>query len=400
MKKLLVYSFSLFLLIGLWSCSKDDSFSRKLGESEISLDTALGSYSDADGSSTSTSGSGSQVDPGQLTAGEWNDLDNWSFWTTLMENPDYGDFRAKWEFFPDKRYSVLVRGANGLPLNDCIVRLKNTSNDIIWEARTDNFGKAELWAGLYTENNDAFKIVADYFGMVSVNYNPVMSENGLNQLLINFNSVTEQKVDIAFVVDATGSMGDELEYLKTELNDVITRVKFGNENLNLRLGSIFYRDQGDDYVTKISPFDSNIATTNNFINAQFAGGGGNFPEAVHSALEEAVDQLEWSPSAVSRIIFLLLDAPPHHQEDVIRSLHNSVRDAAKKGIKIIPVTASGINKETEFLMRFFELATNSTYVFITNHSGIGNEHIEATVGEYEVEYLNDLMVRLVKKYVE
>ncbi|MCB0845041.1 MAG: hypothetical protein KDE26_17455, partial [Bacteroidetes bacterium] len=58
----------------------------------------------------------------------------------------------------------------------------------------------------------------------------------------------------------------------------------------------------------------------------------------------------------------------------------------------------GVNKETEFLMRFFALATNGTYVFITDDSGIGNDHLEPTVGDFEVEYLNELIIRLVKEY--
>lgn len=78
----------------------------------------------------------------------------------------------------------------------------------------------------------------------------------------------------------------------------------------------------------------------------------------------------------------------------------SMHGGAKKGIKIIPITASGIDKETEFLMRFFAISTNGTYVFITNHSGIGNEHLEPTVGDYEVEFLNDLMVRLINESLE
>jgi hypothetical protein len=39
-------------------------------------------------------------------------------------------------------------------------------------------------------------------------------------------------------------------------------------------------------------------------------------------------------------------------------------------------------------------------VFITNDSGIGNDHLEPTVGEFKVEYLNDLMVRLINQYLE
>ncbi len=78
---------------------------------------------------------------------------------------------------------------------------------------------------------------------------------------------------------------------------------------------------------------------------------------------------------------------------IVNDLNAIIKKAAEKGIKIIPVSASGVNKDTEFLFRFFAVATNGTYVFITNNSGIGGDHIEATVGDYEVELLNDLMVR-------
>ena len=105
-------------------------------------------------------------------------------------------------------------------------------------------------------------------------------------------------------------------------------------------------------------------------------------------------------SARTRLLFLVLDAPPHYEPDIVATIHDLITLAAEKGVKIIPVTASGINKETEFLMRFMAMSTNGTYVFITNDSGVGNDHLEATVGYYQVEYLNDLMVRLINKYVK
>ena len=51
-------------------------------------------------------------------------------------------------------------------------------------------------------------------------------------------------------------------------------------------------------------------------------------------------------------------------------------------------------------MRFMAIYTNGTYVFITDDSGIGNAHLEPSVGEYQVEKLSDLMIRLIKKYTE
>ena len=46
------------------------------------------------------------------------------------------------------------------------------------------------------------------------------------------------------------------------------------------------------------------------------------------------------------------------------------------------------------------ITTNGTYVFITDDSGIGESHLQASVGDYQVELLNDLMVRLINKYAE
>jgi len=49
-------------------------------------------------------------------------------------------------------------------------------------------------------------------------------------------------------------------------------------------------------------------------------------------------------------------------------------------------------------MKFFGLATNGSYVFLTDHSGIGGKHIEPTTDEYKVEPLNNLLVRLITEY--
>ena len=64
------------------------------------------------------------------------------------------------------------------------------------------------------------------------------------------------------------------------------------------------------------------------------------------------------------------------------------------------MAASGVDKNTEFMLRFFAIATGGTYVFLTNHSGVGLDHIAASVGDYEVEPLNSLIVRLIGEYTE
>ena len=229
---------------------------------------------------------------------------------------------------------------------------------------------------------------------------PVLTyDQGINYITAS-HTVTANRIEVAFMVDATGSMSDELEFLKTELVNVIGRVESDNAGATVMTASVFYRDEGDDYLTRISDFTADVNVTSDFVRQQRAEGGGDYPEAVHTALNEAVGQLQWSSDAKTRLMFLILDAPPHYRGDVIDSLHESIEDAMCKGIKIIPVSASGVNKETEFLMRFFAVSTGGTYVFITDDSGVGNQHLEASVGEYQVEYLNDLMIRLINKYSE
>ncbi len=388
-----------FAIISIFSaCHNDADEPSPLSKIETADSSASGSFA----SSTPSGNSGGSVNPGPnagvITAAEWNDLENWEFWENLINEQEYSEIQDIWEFYFDQRYSFQLVNEHGGPVVDANVGLY-FENELMWETKSDNFGKAECWVNLNgtgsMQSSGNFKLrVNDQV----VKNNLLSNQPEVEQIVLTGVPQVSNKVDIAFVVDATWSMGDELEFLKVELLDVIQEVKSSNPNIELNIGTVFYRDEGDEYVTRVSQLSSDILNTINFIQDQFAAGGGDYPEAVHTALNDAIAQLNWSVEARSRIIFLVLDAPPHQTPNIISEIRYNTGQAAKKGIKIIPITASGINKETEFLMRFMSIATNGTYVFITDDSGVGNDHLEPTVGEYEVEYLNDLMVRLIDKY--
>ena len=167
-----------------------------------------------------------------------------------------------------------------------------------------------------------------------------------------------------------------------------------------RISLVFYRDKGDDYNVIGFDFETDINKIVKNLSAQSADGGGDFPEAVDDALENGIYQQNWNANSKTKLLFLILDAPPHQEQGNINKMQLSAKKASEKGIKIIPVVASGIDKETEFLMRFIACATNGTYVFLTDDSGVGNSHLEPTVGDYEVEKLNALIIRLILKYAE
>lgn len=364
----------------------------------------LEGYYDASDSKSGSGANGGRQDgfsSGVVTAGEWNDLDHWAFWcdllTTQNDSTRYYTYPSYWHYNTSGRVGLKLLGSDGLPLVDVPVRLQK-GDALVWSSRSDNLGRAELFLGLNDQEPAAPDVAACSLYVGDVPVTAVLQKDTLNEITLTWQTPASDRVELAFVVDATGSMADEMDFLKKDLEDVVTRVQSANSRLDIYTAAVFYRDEGDSYVVKHQDFTPDLDKTVRYIRAQSAAGGGDYPEAVHTALKETWSQLQWSSSARTRIAFLVLDAPPHYDDNVIADLHRSVRRMADKGIKVIPVSASGVDKPTEFLLRYLAIATNGTYVFLTDDSGVGLPHLSPSVGYYQVEKLNDLLVRLIGKY--
>lgn len=336
---------------------------------------------------------------GTLTAGEWTDNDHYSFWQNLFQSEETGweEYRAIWDRSYCSRVFVSV-SAGGKPVENAPLTLFNADGDIVWRARTDNEGKAflfysasELSKGdlvLKNELGEEVEITSDTKAVV------------LEDLDGNSYPKTKKSLDLALLVDTTGSMSDELSYLQKELESVIKKAAADNGNIPVRLSVDFYRDDGDDYVVREFDFTENISEAIEALNAQSADGGGDTPEKVNAALGTVINKLSWNDSA-TKLLFIILDAPPHSDDfAAVEQMNELTEQAAAKGIRLIPILASGGSKETEFLMRDFALKTGGTYLFLTDDSGVSvGGHIEPTIGNYTVEKLNDLMVRVIDRYL-
>ncbi|MBM3400385.1 MAG: VWA domain-containing protein, partial [Bacteroidetes bacterium] len=252
---------------------------------------------------------------GKLTAGSILDFGKWRMWSDLNEGI-FQNFAGKYKYNVSKgdRYVVQVTTPAGVPVVDAAVVLK-TGSAILWNARTDNTGKVELWymGGSKDGKSSKLHLTAEVtaYGRTEIVDQIKPFEKGINFWIMDGPCSMADQLDVAFVVDATGSMGDEIHHLKLDLDTFIKTIALRNKDINLRLGSVFYRDQGDEYVYRISPFSSNSHVTDNFILDQMAAGGGDYPEALDQALKQAVLNMNWSSTARARIIFLMLDAPCH-----------------------------------------------------------------------------------------
>lgn len=326
-----------------------------------------------------------------LTAGEVNDFKKWKMWEDYNET-DFKAHSEKWKLFATQRYSVQLQNENAKAIvGEAVYLIDRNSGSVTWTAWSDNTGKAELWSGF--GDNSHVKDLAIKTG--DKIFSAIPFSQGVNHITLKRNCAASNQAEIAFVVDATGSMADEIEYLKEELGDILAKFSMKDPSLELYTGAVFYRDKGDEYVTRIQPFSTKTGSTINFIKAQSAGGGGDYPEAVKEALEEATDKLNWSATARTKIIFLLMDAPPHEESG--GEMASLIAKAAAKGIRIVPVACSGTDKATEFILRSMALATNGSYLFLTDDSGIGNAHIKPTTDEFKVELLNDLLLRVMEQ---
>lgn len=340
----------------------------------------------------------SKIDPNKLTAGEINDFAKWDLWNDLTDE-EFKLYSDTWELYPKYRYSVIIQNNSKFPIYGANVQLLN-NDTIIWESITDNTGKAELWLNPYNDktNYSNIKIKVSKDNYIKTIDKPKEIKQGLNFINLDINCNKGNSVDIAFLIDATASMQDEIDYLKADLKDIIQSIKDTIPHLNINIGICTYRDYGDEYVVKHSDLSDNLNQSLEFLNESKAAGGGDYPEAVEVGLYQVINNFNWSEQSVAKVVFLILDAPPHNEKNIIDSLQQIIKIASAKGIRIIPITCSGIEKDAEFLMRTFAILTNGTYTFLTDHSGIGDMHIEPSTDKYEVEILNDLIKRLIIQY--
>ena len=344
---------------------------------------------------------------GVITAAEWNDLDNWQFWGNLMGGQqESSEYNLYWSLNTRYRFACKVVDAAEKPVVGAKLELKSADGTLLWTSRTDKSGKTNLWADVKEKEGktDLSTCTISINGTAQAG-NPQVSNwssASINENVYTLSSAPSigNQADIAFIVDATGSMGDEIDFLKEDLLDILQKVGQSQTTRSIFTGTVFYRDEGDDYVTKVSDFTTDVSSTVNFVKKQDAAGGGDWPEAVHTALEVTLKNLQWHDNAYAKIAFMILDAPAHKDiQGVVESMQKSIEQFSAKGIKIIPVFCSSYSKDCEFMCRQFAILTNGTYVFLTDDSGVGNSHVEASVGDYQVEALNDLIIRLIDKYI-
>ena len=385
--------------------SESVSFARIHGGTlELSGDThtetayALDSYSRISGDGLpelSLSGDSSTPDThqaGSLTAGSIDDSAHFSSFLEYYENRKAAN---GWDL--TTAIPISVENDNGTKISGARIEIQSTEDQEVFAVlSTGTDGTAVFIPGI-----DGGLSQSKYSVTVSIDDHSTTIEfdrtNSNWDVVLGDAAGSETKMlDLAFVIDTTGSMSDELQFLLTEVRSIILRTKEMHPGIGIRLGLVAYRDQGDAYVSRSFDFTTSIDDFLGQLADQSAYGGGDYPEAMHVALEETAS-LTWSENSAARMLFLIADAPPHNQ------FQQRTLDAAKQlrdvGIRIFPVAASGVAEKAEFVMRTAAAISQGEYLFLTDDSGFGLPHAEPETESYGVERLDQLMQRMISSQI-
>lgn len=180
---------------------------------------------------------------------------------------------------------------------------------------------------------DAWVRISKPTGAISVTSKGAADVPVLMQEINHHGLPRDVPVDLVYVVDTTGSMGDDIDAAKAQMRTILADLTAWNPDR--RVGIVAYRDRGDVYTALVvTPLDVDELQIREGIDWLRVTGGGDLREHVYAGLDAALHKMEWRAGA-SRHIVLIGDAPPHEDYgDDPRNYDSVMADAAELKVKI------------------------------------------------------------------
>lgn len=344
-------------------------------------------------SSSSGSGGDGAVRPA-LSAGEVNDNERWDEYLLYVREYTGGPV---YEVDVSERYVITVTDTNGRPVHNARVRV-STADVEVFEGRTYANGQT-LFFPLASEASAGVESFVLSVGKDDSSWQMEFARGGERKWDVTLDMeqaavVEGVPLDILFLLDATGSMADEIGQIKDSLLSISSRISALPSQPDLRFGMVAYRDRGDEFVTRLYDFEPDAERFLETIRGVVADGGDDWPESLNEALHVAVHQPEWRTGDAIRLMFLIADARPHLDYPDDYSYAVEMIEAHRRGIKIFSIASSGLEPPGEYIFRQIAQHTMGRFIFIVYGEGGTTPH---NVSRYTVQQLDDLVVSLVEE---
>lgn len=334
-----------------------------------------------------------QAQSGTLTAGDYDDLLNPRHYARYAER--YLQDRAQAGLpFVDTRTPLRVRvvGNDGQPVAFADVSAVDSRGQALHLPTAAN-GTAVFFPSL-DQLPRRLQLGVDAAGAPGIKRTVDLGRLGADRTItieLPIAGRAPAALDLLLAIDTTGSMTDELGYLQVELDSIVASLRRIRPGTDIRVGLVVYRDEGDEYVTRRFEFTGDLAGLRQQLGAQQADGGGDYPEAVDRAFADA-NRFDWREDA-TKVMLHVADAPPH--AELAGATWKQALSLRTRGVHIVPVAASGVADDAQYLMRSMAALTQSRYLFLTDDSGVGLAHQEPDVPCYVVTRLDGLIERVV-----
>lgn len=296
-----------------------------------------------------------------IQTGEWDDNANfrefvrWFATERVNEVPKF-DLKA--------RRFIVVRDRFGKAVPSCPVEIKDNLKASSVTLMTTATGRALFFPYVDGFGNTSLSATARCQGVeVSENLDSAPGDGVVSITLPGERLLpVTQTIDIAFVLDTTGSMSEEIIAMRDTLAKIANQLK--SLNVKPRVGLVEYRDRGDEFVTRTTQMTTNLEGLSTRIAGLSANGGGDTPEHVNEAIRVAIDRLKWKPGSVARLVFLIGDAPPHLDYQGDSGYTDAVKQANHHGIQIYTIAASGMDRTGQVVFRQIAQLTGGTHMFV------------------------------------
>ncbi|WP_420641703.1 vWA domain-containing protein [Candidatus Leptofilum sp.] len=199
-------------------------------------------------------------------------------------------------------------------------------------------------------------------------------------------------LDLVLLVDVTGSMASEIIHLQASLPELTTDLSALSELATLRLGLVTYRDQGKTDTTQLFDFTEDASLFANQIASLTAVGGGDYPEAVASGLDQAVFNLDWRTDS-TKLLIIIGDAPPHTQNANALTYEETSQLAAEQNIFIYTIGSDGLDDAGAAIYQQIAQNGNGRFLFVTDNP-------ENTVGEATAVYPTSQLYAVIIEIVQ
>ncbi|HEY3593866.1 MAG TPA: vWA domain-containing protein, partial [Polyangiaceae bacterium] len=298
--------------------------------------------------------------PSSVKAGEWDDNANYLEFQRWLQTESGVSFHGL--DLRDRRFLV-VRDDHGRAVPACPIVVTDQASHIV-RLTTTSSGRAILFphaAGLV--GGDLSAVANCGSGSASARF-PLAQDDGVVDLDLATSRTlpAATTVDLAFILDTTGSMSEEIAAVKGTIQKVA--IGLAGQNAKIRVGMIEYRDRGDDFVTRAHPMTTDIGHFAEEVAHVAASGGGDMPESVNAGLHAAMTDLAWQNDSMVKLAFLIGDAPPHldYAQDFDYAVE--MRRAAERGIQVYTIAASGMDDLGQVVFRQIAQYTGATNMFV------------------------------------